>query len=223
MADYDSIASTGRSIVRLLNSAFTEENPYPPKNKTTRATLIRTEDFRILADGTVEETAAVQSPAITVFCYRVDVNRTMRAPWSGVAHYDQRPRLPLDLHFLLTPWAENAEYELTILGRAMQCLEATPILTGPTLDPGGSWGPGDSIQVTLAELTTEEVMRTFDSLPVDFKLSVPYVARVVRVDEPRARPRPETSQVRVGMRPMADAGKVDPPQPSATEPLEVDE
>jgi hypothetical protein len=34
----------------------------------------------------------------------------------------------------------------------------------------------------MEEITTEAVMRTFDSLPVDYRLSVPYIARVVRVD-----------------------------------------
>ena len=38
--------------------------------------------------------------------------------------------------------------------------------------------PGESIQIMLGELSTEEVMRTFDSLPIDYRLSVPYLARI---------------------------------------------
>lgn len=219
MTDYDSMASTGRSIARLLNAAFIEDNPHP-LGATTSAVLIRSEDFSVLAQGRVEESTALQPPAISVFCYRVDVNRTMRGPWSAVAHYEQRPSLPLEMHFLLTPWAENAEYELRILGRALQCLEDTPILTGPTLDPAGSWAPGDSVQVVMAELTTEELMRTFDSLPVDFKLSVPYLARVIRVEQAQATPRPEVGELRSGLRPspeVADPPVLDPESPTETE------
>jgi hypothetical protein len=216
MADYDSIAATGRSIVRLLDHAFEETNPHP-LGTTTKAILIRTEDFKTLSStGAVEDGVGLRPPAISVFLYRVDVNRATRAAWSAVASRDGRARLPLDLHFLLTPWAENAEYELRILGRAMECLEQMPILTGPSLDPSPSWGPGDSIQLTIAELSTEEVMRTFDSLPVDFKLSVPYLARVVRIDASTARPRPEAVNLRVGVRPSTSS--VDPPVAAYTYP-----
>ncbi len=45
MADYTSIAATGRSLVRFLNHCFTEENPHPLGNTTT-AVLIRSEDFK---------------------------------------------------------------------------------------------------------------------------------------------------------------------------------
>jgi hypothetical protein len=203
MPDYDSIAATGRSVVRLLNHCFSETQtsdaePHPVFNNT-RATLIRTED---LQPGTVNEDAAMLGPrAVSILFYRVDIDRSMRAPWSAVGHDEGRAHLPLGLHFLLTPWAENAEYELLLLGRAMQCLEIHPILTGPLLDPVGSWEPGDAIQITVADMTTEDVMRTFDSLPVDFKLSVPYVARVIRLSEQQARPRPVVERAIAGLRP----------------------
>ncbi len=204
MADFDSLAYTGRSIVRLLNYWFAEQNPHP-MGTATNAVLIRTEDFKTDQNND----ALLVPPTVSVFFYRVDVNRTMRAPWSAVGHQEGRAHLPLDLHFLLTPWAENAEYELRLLGRAMQCLEVHPILSGPLLDPSGSWAPGDAIQLSVAEITTEEVMRTFDSLPFDFKLSVAYVARVVCISEQAARPAPMIGRVDAGLRP--GVGSVDPP------------
>jgi hypothetical protein len=95
----------------------------------------------------------------------------------------------------------------------MQCLETHPILTGPLLDPTGPWAPGDAIQICLAEITTEEVMRTFDSLPVDFKLSVPYVARVIRLSEQQAHPRARVERAVTGARPGLAA--VGPPLAAA--------
>ncbi len=126
-----------------------------------------------------------------MFLYRVDFNKTTRAGWSAVGSMDGRAYLPLDLHFLLTAWAQNAEYELRILGRAMQIMEEHASLSGPLLVASGGWSAGDSVQVVLEELSTEAVMRTFDSLPHDYKLSVPYVARVVRLDGRVAAPDPE--------------------------------
>jgi hypothetical protein len=70
----------------------------------------------------------------------------------------------------------------------MQCIENMPILTGPLLDPLTDWAPHEAIQLCLEDLSTEDVMRTFDSLPVDYKLSVPYVARIVVVDGRERRP-----------------------------------
>ena len=114
--------------------------------------------------------------------YRVDFNKATRAGWSAVGSVNGRAYLPLDLHVLLTAWAANAEYELRILGRAMQCLEEHPSLAGPLLVEGAEWAAADSVQMVMEEITTEAVMRTFDSLPHDYKLSIPYVARVVRLD-----------------------------------------
>jgi hypothetical protein len=192
MANLASIAATGRSIERLLNQAFAEP-PVPVEGRTTRAFLIRTEDF----DQT-NTNSILQRPALSIFLYRVDFNKTMRAAWSGVTFHDGRAYLPLDLHFLLTPWAENAESEHSILGRAMQCLDATPILSGPLLHASGDWTPNEAVNLVLDEISTEAVMRTFDSLPADYRISVPYIARVVRLDSRQAVPTPPVTTAIVG-------------------------
>jgi hypothetical protein len=106
----------------------------------------------------------------------------MRSAWSALGHRDGEAHLPLDLHFLLTAWATNADHEYRIIGRAMQCIENFPILSGPALDPLTDWATHEAVQICLEDLSTEDVMRTYDSLPVDYKLSVPYVARVVVID-----------------------------------------
>jgi hypothetical protein len=40
------------------------------------------------------------------------------------------------------------------------------------------------VQLVNEELLTEDVLRTFETLPTDFRLSVSYAARVVRLDSP---------------------------------------
>jgi hypothetical protein len=199
MEGFECIAATGRSIERLLNAAFLEADPIPDSTVRAKAVLIRTEDF----DGVGTSASAIQPPALSIFLYRVDFNKAMRAGWSAVGGTTGRAHLPLDLHLLITPWAQNAEYELRILGRAMQCLEDHPSLTGPLLMPGTAWATGDSVQVVMEEITTEAVMRTYDSLPHDYKLSIPYVARVVRLDGLNATPPPEVATRVVGAAPVA--------------------
>lgn len=194
MADFQSLAAAGRSLERFLNHCFDQEEPVGGKN--TRAVLVRSGD---LAPGA----GVIPDFAVSIFLSRVDYNRTMRAAWSGVGSQDGRAHLPLDLYFLLTPWADNADHELRILGKVLQSLETTPILKGPLLDPLAGWTPQEALQISLADISTEDMMRTFDSLPVDYKLSVLYLARLVRIDQRVAAPDMPATTVITGAVPEA--------------------
>ncbi|MEQ1545842.1 DUF4255 domain-containing protein [Methyloglobulus sp.] len=182
MAGFAGIAGAGKSIERLLNTAFAEEQPIPGQLRT-RAVLVRTTDFE---PGNVSTN--IGSPALSIFLYRVDFNKTMRAAWSAIGSQDGLGHLALDLHLLITAWADNAEFEYRILGRAMQAIETMPILNGPLLAPNTEWAPNESVQLVLEDISTEAVMRTFDSLPTDYRLSVPYIARIIRIDSRVASP-----------------------------------
>lgn len=182
MTGFAALAATGRSIERLLNMAFDEQQPVPPKK--TKAILVRTDDLAPRSAPKV-----IGAPALSIYLYRVDFNKIMRAAWSAVGSVDGKGHLALDLHYLLTAWGDNAEHEHLILGRAMQALEQNPIFSGPLLYspnvPAGTepqWSTTEAVQIMLEEISTEALMRTFDSLPTDYRLTVPYIARVVRID-----------------------------------------
>ncbi|MCG2593177.1 DUF4255 domain-containing protein [Ramlibacter sp. XY19] len=186
MAGFTAIAAVGKSLERLLAQAFAERPPVP--GKTTKAALVRTED---LAGNLIKP--ILGDYGLSILLYRVDFNKMMRAAWSAVGHADGRGHLPLDLHYLLTPWADNAEHQHMIIGRALQALERRGMLSGPLLyepplppvalyvdEPTAT--ATDNVQLMLEDVSTEALMRTFDSLPGDYRLSIPYVARVVRID-----------------------------------------
>lgn len=197
MPGFAAVAAAGKSLERVLNAKFAEDPSLEALlGRPARAVLVRTDDLDPANQSTV-----IQRPGLSLFLYRVDFNKTMRAAWSAVGYHDGRSHLPLDLHFLLTAWADNAEFEHAILGRALQILDSLPILSGPLLQPAGDWSAGDAIQVVLEEISTEAVMRTFDSLPVDYRLSVPYIARVVRVDGREAADRRPVTTAVTGMVP----------------------
>lgn len=172
MASYRAIAAVCGSVQRLLEAGFVEDPPVPAP-QVTRARVVRTEDFA--ADDVLVR------PALSIYPYRIEIDRTTRSTWSGVGHVDGVGHLAIVIHLLLTPWASNADYELRILGRALAILEGTPTLVGPLLDPAGGFADGEAVHVVTGDITTEEIMRTFDSLPVDYRLSMPYLARVVRI------------------------------------------
>jgi hypothetical protein len=90
--------------------------------------------------------------------------------------------LALDLHYLLTVWADSAVAEHTILAWAMRQLHDRPILDVGALSPEAGWTPADFIQIIPAELSNEDVMRIWDALDPAYRLSVSYVARTIRID-----------------------------------------
>ena len=196
MADHRSIAAAGSSILRLLELCFSQNQPLSAA-RPTRVNAVRTDDLS--ADGS----GLTAPPALTLFLYRIDFNKTLRAAWSAVGHQDGESHLPVDLHFLLTAWGDNPEEEYLILGRTLQCLENTPILSGALLDPSTNWDGSEALQVCLEDLSTEDVMRLFDSLPVDYKLSIPYVARVVVIDGGEERGATRVTQLALGSKAQA--------------------
>lgn len=195
MAGFQSVSAVGRSIQRLLQLRFADAQPIIGMD--TVVAILRTEDLE-----PANMAALVSRPALTLFLYRVDFNKAMRAAWSGVSMYDGRAHLALDLHFLLTAWANNAENEHLVLGRALQAIEETPILSGPLLMLAADWAANESVQLVLEDIDTESMMRIFDSLPVDYRLSVPYVARVIRIDGTRPASEPPVVTVITGRRPQ---------------------
>jgi Pvc16 N-terminal domain len=194
MAGFRAIAATSKSLEQILNAAFAADEPV--ENKMTKAALVQSDDFDT-TNGTT-----ITTPGLSVFLYRIEVDKTMRAPWSAVGHLDGTAHLPIDLHYLLTAWADNAEHEHQIIGRAMQCLEALPILGGPLLHATGEWAANEIVQVSAEDLGVDAVTRTFDALEAEFRLSIGYVARVVRIDG--AAPHdPTVTSVIVGKTPSA--------------------
>ena len=193
MAGFKSVGAVGKSIEALFNDAFVDAPPVD--GYTTSALLVRSDDLERGAHP------ARCSRRLSILLYRVDFNKTMRASWSSLGSVDGFSHLPLDLHFLLTAWADNAEHEHQIIGRALQAIETVGALSGPLLYPSGDWDVGEAVQLYLEDMATDDLMRTFDALRCDFRLSVPYIARVVVVSGLDADPPVDVTTVVSGMAP----------------------
>jgi Pvc16 N-terminal domain len=196
------IAATALSVREQLNRYFVDLDALDPDafRQLPTARIVSSDDFGNV--GTAAG-ATIQFPTLSIFCYRVDINRVTRPAWSAVAAHDGSIHLPLDIHLLLTPWDSDPEAEMRILGATMQCLEAQPVLSGPRLHPLGRWAPGEAVQLLNEDLVTEDVLRTFDTLPSDFRLSVSYCARIARIDAPDEPDHPDVLTVVRGLTPTA--------------------
>jgi hypothetical protein len=94
------------------------------------------------------------------------------------------------LHFLMIAIADSPLAENSLMGWGFQQLAITPIIGADRLVaqslalPGQTlnWDESDDVHVATEELTREELMRIWDTLPMKYRLTVPYVARGIRVE-----------------------------------------
>ena len=175
MAGYEALSAAGSSIVALLNRRFRDL----PEAAALNAFLASANELKTMRTNTGQ---LIQQPAVSVYCYRISVDKETRPGWSAVASVDGIPRLPLRMHLLVAAWAADVADELRWLGLAAQILEGESILTGPLLDQRGRWGPGDAVQIVTDDLALESMSETFQALSADFRLTLPYIARVICID-----------------------------------------
>ena len=138
-------------------------------------------DFRLVSSGELASADEIDD-ALTLYLYRVTVNEHLRNVHKVVDVRHETVPLSVDLHFLVTAWSRSALGEHTILAWAMRQLQQHPVLDQSSLSPEAAWEPGDFVQLVPAELSIDDMMRIWDALTPPYRLSVSYVARVVRID-----------------------------------------
>ncbi|MFH7319209.1 DUF4255 domain-containing protein [Desulfurivibrio sp. D14AmB] len=178
MANINSIHSVCNSLIRFLHQAY-EAHPLPGSAAATTMQDAYPCNFRVLASGELKAGADFGT-TLSLYLYRVLLNEHLRG--QPVSRNGVRPPLSVDLHFLLTIWSESAAAEQTICAWAMQQLHEHPIMDLSSLSREGGWGHDDVIQIIPAELSNEDLMRIWDALAPDYRLSLSYIARVVRID-----------------------------------------
>lgn len=201
MAGYQALAAVGRSVVHVLNAGYLTELPGPARRPN--AVLAGTADFDEVNSS---PTAVIRYPAVSVYCYRISVDRETRPGWSAVGAGDGIPRIPLRMHLMLSAWDRMVENELEWLGLTARLLEANSILTGPRLDPTGDWNPGDLVQLVPDDLALDSMSEAFQALTTDYRLCLSYLARVIVID---AAPTPVAERVTT----VANAVEADGVQP----------
>jgi hypothetical protein len=173
MADHRAIAAVSEALVYLLESQYRPED-FDGNQLQFRVYLAK--DF-----------AQPMDAGVSCFLYRIYVNGTQRAPSGRTSPDGQqyRPQLPLDLHFLLTAWAKDASLQHTIAGWMMRLLEDMPSLPAGLLNHriAGVFHPAETVEAGVTELTTEELFRIWEVIVNNvYQISVPYVARNVRIE-----------------------------------------
>ena len=172
MANVLAIHSVGSSIATFLRNTYPQQIAARPMPACS---------FELTSSGQLAGDIS-ETTRITLYLYRITVNEHSRQTRRGAAPPDSFVPLGLDLHYLLTAWAANPLDEQVTLAWAIRQLHQYPVLDASSLSPEAGWASDEVIQVIPAELTTEDVMRIWDALEPAYRISVSYVARLVRLD-----------------------------------------
>jgi uncharacterized protein DUF4255 len=172
MATDHAIAATGEAILGLLEAARPK-----PEFANTQFALYQASNFQT----PMEE-------GVSLYLYRISTNTTRRnlPPRTDAQGRRYRPPLPLDLHYLLTPWARTAARQQRMLGWCMRALEDTPILPTGLLNRYGTepetFRPNETVELVCEPISLQEIINIWDAFKSNLQLSAAYVARMIAID-----------------------------------------
>jgi hypothetical protein len=185
MANYLAIAAVAKTLLRLIE----EQCPREEFSGTPSFVLYSSHDF-----GT---------PAVTegfsLMLYRVTVNTAVRnqPPRRRPDGVRKRPALPVDLSFMLTPWAAETERQLRLLGWVMRFLEDNAVVPASVLNQSlsrrerAAFEPDEGIEIYCDPPAIADHLGLWDKFKNKYQTSVTYGVRMVSIESDIALP-PET-------------------------------
>ena len=168
MADFRAIGAVADAVKRLLEQAWSAA---PFNGSALQFEVYQGKDFK-----------APMTAGVSVFVYQVTVSHTQRTLPPALPHH-RRP-LPIEMWMLLTAWAQDASMEHQLLGWAMRVIDDNPVVSSGFLNASaaGVFRPEETVELAPGELANHDVFELWQVLPSSLQLSVPYLARVVRLE-----------------------------------------
>lgn len=173
MATWNAIAATTSAIIGLLDDG------YPREFGKLSVAPVHASDVagdKAMPDG------------FTVCLYRVTLNGSLRnlPPRIGPDGTRYRPSLPVDLQYLITPWAGNVEKQQRLLGWGMRHLEDNPSLPAGLLNrylkERDVFRPEETVDLVFEALSLADFTNIWDKVKPRLQTSALYIARMVLID-----------------------------------------
>jgi hypothetical protein len=183
MANIAAIRSVGSSLAAYLNNAY-RDAVFPPNVTKPECTFSLTSIGGVRAEDVQSSETSVR---VLIFLYRSSMNHHLRNAGRTTDPAMRPVPLSVDLHYLVSFWAQSGENEQLVLAWTMRQLHQLPVLDSSVLSREAAWTAEDLIQLIPEEIETEEMMRIWDTLEPKYRLSLPYIARVVRIDADQIR------------------------------------
>jgi hypothetical protein len=166
LANIAAIRSVGASLVAYLNNAY-RDTAFPTGVTKPDCTFVLT---------------SIGAVRVVILLYRASMNQHLRNAGRHTSTGTSTVPLSVDLHYLVSFWAQSAENEQLVLAWTLRQLHHVPVLDSSILGRDAAWDSDEVIQLIPEEIPTEDMMRVWDTLEPDYRLSVSYIARVVRID-----------------------------------------
>ncbi len=173
MAKHQAIAATSNALLGLLRDRY----PRDEFGTSLDFQLYQSRDFETpMREG------------FSVFLYRVTINGTVRNMTLRRAPDGRRfrPSLPVDLHYLVTPWAEDGERQHRMLGWAMRFMEDLCVLTAGHLNhyvaETDIFAPNEGLEIICDPLALVDYLTLWDRLRHRLPTSITYAARMLSID-----------------------------------------
>lgn len=173
MANHRAIAATSAALAGLIRDHY----PRDEFGAGLEVKLYQMRDFESpMQDG------------FSVCLYRVSVNGsvrnlTMRRSADGRRF---RPSLPLDLHYMITPWAQDAEMQQRMLGWVMRLMEDTGTLSAGHLNhylsETDTFAAHEALDLICDPLALADYLTLWDRLQPRLPASATYTLRMVFID-----------------------------------------
>jgi hypothetical protein len=170
MANHVAIYAFAESLRTFLHDSHAAHKPGLPA-----AT------FEVLSSGRFSSTnETINDGTVTLYLHRVTHNNHLRNTRIG----PPVGPLGLDLHFLLTVWGSKPDDEYTLLGWAMRELHYHAFLDASSLTTptnAAQWAVDEVVSIVPADMNPEEMARIWEAAHRGYRLSYPFIARIVRL------------------------------------------
>ena len=173
MANYRAIAATSTALRGMIRDLY----PRDEFGTGLEVLLYQTRDF--------------ESPMLegfSVYLYRVAVNGSVRNLTFRRSPDGRRfrPSLPLDLHYMITPWAQDIERQHRMLGWVMRMMEDTGVMSAGHLNhylaEADTFLPTEGLEIVCDPLTLTDYLTLWDRLRPRLPASATYTLRMVFID-----------------------------------------
>lgn len=194
MATFNAIAAVSKALLELIRANYPQAQLQSP-------------NFAIYTPAQLDKPMA---EGFSICLYRLALNPLGR---NLPLRHDEdgtvwRPSLPLDLYFLLTPWAGDGERQQRLLGWSARFFEDLSVLPAALLNSympePDTFRADEAAEIVLDTLSLTDYLTLWDKFAPHLQTSLTYVVRMVELDSTQALKQPERVQTRdfsVGVRP----------------------
>lgn len=173
MASHRAIAAVSTALQGLVRDRYPREEFGPG----LPIELYQTRDFESpMQDG------------FSIYLFRVAVNGAMRNLTLRRTPDGRRfrPSLPLDLHYMVTPWAQDVQRQHRMLGWVMRTIEDVGIFSAGHLNhyvaERDTFAPHEGLEIICDPLTLSDYLTLWDRLRPRLPASATYTLRMVFID-----------------------------------------